>query len=131
VAVEVGMVLACILFIRRMSSLFRVAPLPSKPEVLAFKLYGALFFGAVAKIDPIVRAVEKHPAGMRVELDASQLISLDATGLDALEQLFKVVLQHGGQLHIRHVNPQPRGLMERSGFAARLNGFQPAPATRY
>ena len=131
VAVEVGMVLACILFIRRMSSLFRVAPLPSKPEVLAFKLYGALFFGAVAKIDPIVQAVEKHASGVRVELDASQLISLDATGLDALEQLFKVVLQHGGQLHIRHVNPQPRGLMERSGFAARLTSFQPAPATRY
>jgi SulP family sulfate permease len=131
VAVEVGMVLACILFIRRMSSLFRVAPLPTSTGVLAFKLYGALFFGAVAKIDPIVRAVETHHAGMRVELDASQLISLDATGLDALEQLYKVILQRGGQLHIRHVNPQPRGLMERSGFAARLNGFQPAPGTRY
>nr|WP_315429578.1 SulP family inorganic anion transporter [uncultured Albidiferax sp.] len=128
VAVEVGMVLACVLFIRRMSSLFRVAPVALGEDAMVYKLYGALFFGAVAKIDPIVQAVENHPRGVRVVLDASQLISLDASGLDALEQLLKAIVHRGGLLYINDVNEQPRGLMERSGFTARLQGFQAAAA---
>ncbi|MDR7376032.1 SulP family sulfate permease [Rhodoferax ferrireducens] len=129
VAVEVGMVLACVLFIRRMSSLFRVAPVALGEDAMVYKLYGALFFGAVAKIDPIVQAVENHPRGVRVVLDASQLISLDASGLDALEQLLKAIVHRGGLLYINDVNEQPRKLMESSGFAARLQGFQAAAAT--
>ncbi|WP_394787566.1 SulP family inorganic anion transporter [Rhodoferax sp.] len=128
VAVEVGMVLACVLFIRRMSSLFRVAPVASSEDALVYKLYGALFFGAVAKIDPIVQAVESRRHGTRVVLDASQLISLDASGLDALEQLFKAIVHRGGQLYIHDVNEQPRGLMERSGFAGRMKDFQTSAA---
>ncbi len=128
VAVEVGMVLACIFFIRRMSTLFRVAPLEDSDDALRYKLYGTLFFGAVAKIDPIVQAVEGHHHGVRVELDASQLISLDASGLDALEQLFKAIVQRGGKLYIHQLNEQPRGLMERSGFAARMQAYQTAAA---
>jgi len=128
VAVEVGMVLACIFFIRRMSTLFRVAPVEDSDDALRYKLYGTLFFGAVAKIDPIVQAVEAHPHGVRVELDASQLISLDASGLDALEQLFKAIVQRGGKLYIHALNEQPRQLMERSGFAARMQAFHTAAA---
>ena len=128
VAVEVGMLLACAFFIRRMSSLFRVAPVAAGEDALVYKLYGALFFGAVAKIDPIVQAVESHHRGMRVVLDASQLISLDASGLDALEQLFKAIVHRGGQLYINDLNDQPRDLMERSGFAARLKDFQTSTA---
>lgn len=58
VAVEVGLVLACVLFVRRMSTLFRVEAQAAEAGTLAFRLYGTLFFGAVAKIDPIVQAVE-------------------------------------------------------------------------
>ncbi len=130
VAVEVGMLLACAFFIRRMSTLFHVDAVGEKEDegALVYKLYGALFFGAVAKIDPIVQAVESRHQGMRVVLDASQLISLDASGLDALEQLFKAITHRGGQLTIRHLNDQPRGLMERSGFAGRLATAQAAHA---
>ena len=132
VAVEVGMLLACAFFIRRMGTLFHVdAVVVANKEcdgTLVFKLYGALFFGAVAKIDPIVQAVESSQPGTHVVLDASQLISLDASGLDALEQLFKAIVQRGGQLYINHLNDQPRRLMERSGFADRLKDFQTSTA---
>lgn len=132
VAVEVGMLLACAFFIRRMGTLFHVdAVVVANKEcdgTLVFKLYGALFFGAVAKIDPIVQAVESSQPGTHVVLDASQLISLDASGLDALEQLFKAIVQRGGQLYINHLNDQPRVLMERSGFAGRLKDFQTSVA---
>ncbi|MEO5795633.1 MAG: SulP family inorganic anion transporter [Rhodoferax sp.] len=128
VAVEVGMLLACAFFIRRMSTLFHVDAVAEAEGALVYKLYGALFFGAVAKIDPIVQAVESRQQGTRVVLDASQLISLDASGLDALEQLFKAIVHRGGQLYIHDLNDQPRGLMERSGFAGRLKDFQTSAA---
>jgi SulP family sulfate permease len=123
VAVELGLVMACFLFVRRQSDIFRADPLASNQHQLTYRLYGSLFFGAVAKIDPIVTAVEQGPAGMNVMLDASQLISLDTTGLDALEQLHRTVEKRGGHLGMVGVNPQPRSLIERSGFAAHLHTF--------
>jgi len=124
VAVELGLVLACVLFVRRQSDIFRADPLARNEQQLTYRLYGSLFFGAVAKIDPIVAEVEKSPAGMNVMLDASQLISLDTTGLDALEQLLKAVEKRGGHLSVVGLNEQPRSLMQRSGFAGRLHTCQ-------
>jgi SulP family sulfate permease len=123
VAVELGLVMACFLFVRRQSDIFRADPLASNQHQLTYRLYGSLFFGAVAKIDPIVNAVERGPSGLNVMLDATQLISLDTTGLDALEQLHKAVAKRGGHLGMVGVNPQPRSLIERSGFAAHLHTF--------
>ncbi len=120
VAVQVGLVAACVLFIRRMSSLFRVELVAQDDAGFTFRLYGALFFGAVAKIDVAVRAVENGPPAPRVVLDALQLVSLDASGLDALRQLHKAVLARGGTLRVDNLQPQPREQFEQSGFAAEL-----------
>ncbi|KRD48687.1 sulfate transporter [Acidovorax sp. Root275] len=127
VAVEVGLFMACALFVRRMSGLFRVvrqpepegAPARGRPTA-TWRLHGALFFGAAAKIDPILQAVEAGPPGMDVVLDASELVALDTTGLDALAQILKAVAARGGRLRLVHLHEQPRSLIERSGFAARL-----------
>jgi SulP family sulfate permease len=40
--------------------------------------------------------------------------------LDALAQLLKAVAARGGRLRIEHLHEQPRSLIERSGFGARL-----------
>ncbi|MCV0440604.1 MAG: STAS domain-containing protein [Hydrogenophaga sp.] len=121
VAVELGLVLAVVLFVRRQSEIFRAEPMTRTGEQATYRLYGSLFFGAVAKIDPIVADVERSPTPLNVLLDASQLISLDTTGLDALEQLHKAVHKRGGHLGMVGLHPQPRSLIERSGFAARLH----------
>lgn len=121
VAVELGLVLAVVLFVRRQSEIFRAEPRNDGSGRLHYQLYGSLFFGAVAKIDRIVEAVESAPEGAHVVLDASQLISLDTTGLDALEQLHKSLDKRGGHLSITGLNEQPHSLIERSGFAARLH----------
>ena len=133
VAVEVGLGLACVLFVRRMSTLFRAEPLPTAPmdadgvapeagprPRIAWVLHGALFFGAASKIDPIVQAIESGPEGPEVVLDARNLFALDTTGLDGLEQILKAVGQRGGRLCVADAQEQPRSLMERSGFSARL-----------
>ena len=126
VAVQVGIVLACALFIRRMSGIFTVEMVSLQPPVLTYKLYGALFFGAAAKLDEAVSAVERAPRGMTVVLDAMHLISVDATGIDALRQLHKAVLARDGVLRIESLQPQPREVMERSGFADELATGRPA-----
>ena len=119
-----GLVLAVVLFVRRQSEIFRAEPVARTEQQATYKLYGSLFFGAVTKIDPIVADVERSPNPINVMLDASHMISLDTTGLDALEQLHKAVHKRGGHLGMVGLLPQPRSLIERSGFAARLNTFE-------
>lgn len=116
VAVQAGLVLACALFIRRMSELFSVELVTMQPPVLTYRLYGALFFGAAAKLDEAVNAAESAPRGMTVVLDATHLIYLDATGVDALRQLHRAVLARGGLLRVESLQPQPLEVIVRSGL---------------
>ncbi|MGJ7500992.1 SulP family inorganic anion transporter [Variovorax sp. ZT5P49] len=125
VAVQVGIVLACALFIRRMSGLFSVELVTLQPPVLTYRLYGALFFGAAAKLDEAVNAAERAPRGMTLVLDATHLIYLDATGVDALRQLHRAVLARDGLLRIESLQPQPLEVLVRSGFAEELTTGQP------
>jgi SulP family sulfate permease len=121
VAVQVGLILACVFFIYRMSTLFRVEPheaddLP--PGVRAFELVGSLFFGAVGKIESLPSRV---PPGTRaVVLEMHRLVLLDTSGLDALQQLHRTLKKQDIALVMAHVNDQPLSLMRRSGFAAIL-----------
>ncbi len=124
VAVELGLVLAVVLFVRRQSDIFRADIVARHEHQLTYRLYGSLFFGAVPKIDPIVAEVERSPHPVNVMLDASQLISLDTTGLDALEQLHKALERRGGHLSMVGLNEQPRSLITRTGFASRLHTCQ-------
>lgn len=122
VAVEVGLVLACVFFIWRMGTLFRVrTPAGTAPPqgVIAFELFGVLFFGAVAKLEGVAAQL---PEGTRaVVLDMHQLIALDTSGLDALGQLLRTLQRRGIALLLADVNEQPRSLMQRSGFDALLD----------
>lgn len=124
VAVELGLVLAFVLFVRRQSSIFRVDPVTREDRLVIYRLYGSLFFGAVAKIDPLAAEMEWAPPGTHLVLDAHQLISLDTTGLDALEQLYRTLEKRDGRLSITGLNEQPGSLIRRAGFADKLT---PAP----
>jgi SulP family sulfate permease len=121
VAVELGLVLAVVLFVRRQSGLFSADIDAQTDTRIDARLYGALFFGAVAKLDPLQRAADVAATGLVMRLDARQLISLDTTGLDALEQLQRSLSKRQGRLVLSGLNPQPRSLLERSGFAQHID----------
>lgn len=121
VAVELGLVLAVVLFVRRQSGLFTAKEVARTAQQITYKLYGSLFFGAVSKIDPIVAEVEATPEPVNVMLDATHLISLDTTGLDALEQLHKALEKRGAHLGMVGLHEQPLSLLRRSGFASKLH----------
>ncbi|MBU3740470.1 MAG: STAS domain-containing protein, partial [Rhodoferax sp.] len=93
VAVEVGLVAACLTFIYRISSLSRIDPVASDHHVAlspgqgaaAYRLHGALFFGAVKLVELLQ---DRLPASDLV-LDVSHLIYIDSTGVDALSDLHR------------------------------------------
>ncbi|MBQ0929691.1 SulP family inorganic anion transporter [Ideonella alba] len=121
VAVEMGLLAACGFFIYRMGTLFSVTHVPREglpPGNEVFELFGSLFFGAVGKIEALP---EQVPEGTRtVVLEMHRLVSMDTSGLDALEQLHTALKGRGIALVLASVNPQPLGLIQRSGFAAEL-----------
>jgi SulP family sulfate permease len=119
VAMEVGLVLACVFFVYRMSALFRVEVVAgAAPGLRIVRLYGSLFFGAVAKLEAIGEGL---PPGTRtVVLEMHQLVSIDASGLDALQQLHRVLERERVRLVLCDLNPQPLELARRAGFDAVL-----------
>ena len=132
VAVEVGLVMACVFFIWRMSTLFSVKPhvppagqaLPAGVQV--FDLYGSLFFGAVGKIEALPEQLQ--PGTRAVVLDMQRLVLLDTSGLDALEQMHRTLQRQAVALVLANVNEQPLSLMRRSGFEAVLGAEHIVPS---
>jgi SulP family sulfate permease len=128
VAVEVGLILACVFFIYRMSTLFRVQHVPASqvPEgVQVYELFGSLFFGAVGKVEALPALL---PQGTRVlVLEMHRLISLDTSGLDALVQLHRTLKRQGQGLVLANVNEQPLSLIQRGGFESELGADNIVP----
>ncbi|WP_418316638.1 SulP family inorganic anion transporter [Piscinibacter sakaiensis] len=121
VAVQVGLILACVFFIYRMSTLFRIEPVVGSGAatgIHVLRLYGALFFGAVAKAEAVA---EQLPAGCRVLiLEMHRLVLMDASGIDALEQLHRSLARQDVRLLLCDLNEQPLGLVRRSGLAEQV-----------
>jgi sulfate permease, SulP family len=125
VAVEVGLVLACVFFIFRVSSLTRIEQIPAPalpvwpgPGVVAYSIFGSLFFGAVGKMEVLTQPGRIPEKAMILKM--TQLINLDTTGLDALETVHKTLQKHGCALILCGPNHQPLSLMTRTGFLDRL-----------
>ncbi len=119
VAVEVGLVLASLFFIYRISQLTEIEPLPlSKDDmhkgIRSYHLYGSLFFGAVGKLEALLS--DEQSDVRIIILEGHQLISIDTTGIDALQALASSLKDEGGQLILCCLNQQPRQLIKRSGF---------------
>jgi SulP family sulfate permease len=129
VAVEVGLVLACVFFIWRMGKLFAVTDHDSTElpgGVQAFDLFGSLFFGAVGQIEELPARIA--PGTRAVVLEMHRLILLDTSGLDALQQLHRTLQRREVALVLANVNEQPLSLIRRSGFEQALGPDQIVPS---
>ncbi|MFN4115927.1 MAG: SulP family inorganic anion transporter, partial [Inhella sp.] len=127
VAVEVGLILACVFFVYRMGQLFRISPVdtPLPEGVQAFALVGSLFFGSVDKVEAL--AEQLRPGARAVVLDLHRLVQLDTSGLEALRELHRLLSRRGIALLLAEVGEQPLSLMQRAGFAAELGDAQFLP----
>jgi SulP family sulfate permease len=117
VAVQVGLIIASIGFIyhlARLTSLKPIALSEADKGILAFRVFGVLFFGAVGTIDRLLDM--KGPAPEVMILEMHQVISLDRTGLEAIESVERVLRREGCQLVLCGLTPQPESEVRRSTF---------------
>ncbi|HAI49213.1 MAG TPA: C4-dicarboxylic acid transporter DauA, partial [Enterobacteriaceae bacterium] len=113
IAISVGIVLASLLFMRRVARMTRLAPLnvTVPDDVLAVRVTGPLFFAAAEGVfGPLMQQAE----GKRIivmQWDAVPV--LDAGGLDALQR-FIARLPDGCELRICHLEFQPLRTLARA-----------------
>ncbi|WP_026652994.1 SulP family inorganic anion transporter [Butyrivibrio proteoclasticus] len=127
VAIEIGMVIACVLFMKRMSEESRVRGWkyydpeddPDGPglknipkHVRVYEISGPMFFGDAEQIAEIsfkdfTRALVIRMRGVP---------AIDATAMHSLEQLYERCKKHNVQLVFSHVNEQPMNTMKKDGF---------------
>lgn len=138
VAIEVGMVLACLLFIKRMSEETKVngwtyvdedtpdvdEHLQKLPlQIRVYEISGPLFFGAAGVIEEI--AVKDFTTCLVLRMRS--VPALDSTALNALKDLVQVCKSKGITIVFSHVNDQPMKVMEKAGFIELVGkvNFQP------
>lgn len=127
VAIEVGIIMAAILFMKRMSDVTEVEgwkylddetdagsiSLRQVPKnTLVYEMTGPLFFGAA---DKILRIAIKEDTNCLV-LRMRSVNAIDATAMHNFEALLSTCKKKNVQLILSHVNEQPMQVMQKSGF---------------
>ena len=87
-------------------------------NVRAYRLFGSLFFGSVNKLEHIGHDVKALPDVLI--LDMHQVINVDTTALEVLDDLRRKMSARQGQLLLVGVNHQPLSLMQRANFTDQL-----------
>jgi SulP family sulfate permease len=130
VAVEFGMILAALLFIRKVTATTTVSEVTDDyveagrahilqdkdiPDyVTVFRIHGPFLFGATDKLDMVSEQLDDLPPVVIVRL--RNMTAIDATGLRVLEELATKLHDSGRSLLFCGALPQPLQLMQQAGF---------------
>jgi sulfate permease, SulP family len=130
VAVEAGMILAALVFIRKVTATTTISRVTQKyleesklhvlqdkeipPYATVFRIHGPFLFGAADKIDELVEQIPNLPPIVILRL--RNMTAIDATGLHALEHLADRVHAAGRGLILCGAREQPQRLMKQSEF---------------
>ncbi|WP_339227060.1 sulfate permease [Oceanobacillus sp. FSL K6-2867] len=134
IAVQIGLLLAMVSFIKRMSKIFEVEKVipalkDSKsrnegtvticPELSFFTISGPLFFGAADKFESIItRSINKRPTVLILKMKDVPII--DATAEANLASLVKDFHKIGGTVLISNTNKEVRKTLEISGLYEKI-----------
>jgi len=130
VAVEVGMVLAAMLFIKRVSDTTEVSRVMESdaletpeqlaagktiPEgVLVYRIFGPFLFGAAEKMEDAIESLESMPKVLVLRLHL--VTAMDATALNALQSVVERFQNHGGSVILSGLHHQPLAVLRKAGF---------------
>jgi len=133
-AVEVGVVLAALLLVKRISETSQITAVDESTEtegshhslvgkeipegVLIFRVFGAFFFGVVDKLDDELKRAKQEPEILILRV--RKVLAMDASGLRALEDLHLKLRAKGKHLILSAPHTQPLAVMENAGFIDRL-----------
>jgi sulfate permease, SulP family len=128
VAVEAGMILAALMFIRKVSLTTTVARVTSRyidegrkhslqlhdiPEGVAiYRIHGPFLFGATEKLAAIEHEMDALPQVVILRL--RNMTALDSTGLHALESIAGKLRRSGRAVILCGIRAQPRRIMARA-----------------
>jgi SulP family sulfate permease len=134
VAVEIGMVLAAMLFIKRSSETTQIMAVDESTEtegshhslvgkevpdgVMIYRIFGAFFFGAADKLESMLKREKREPEILILRM--RKVMAMDATGLNALEDLYERLHRKGKHLILSGPHTQPMLVMGRAGFLDRV-----------
>jgi SulP family sulfate permease len=134
VAVEAGMVMAALLFIRRVSKTTTVSRVTQeyieagRPHILQdkdipdyvaiFRIHGPFLFGSTDKLRDIALQADTLPPVVLLRL--RNMTAVDGTGLGAIEELADELRKKGRTLVICGAPSQPAGAMRKAEFHERL-----------
>ncbi len=131
VAIEFGMIVACVLFMKRMSDESKVKgwkyfddendpdaiELREVPKsVRVYEINGPLFFGAAYHISEIT--LKDYTRCLIIRMRG--VPALDVTAMKAIEDLYENCRKNGVQMIFSHVNEQPMKTMVKAGFADKI-----------
>ena len=130
VAVEIGMVLAAMLFIKRSTETTQIMAVDESTEtegshhslvgkeipkgVLVFRMFGTFFFGAADKLESVLKREKQDPEVLILRM--RKVMAMDATGLNALEGLYERLHRKGKHIVLSGPHTQPLFVMEKAGF---------------
>jgi SulP family sulfate permease len=127
VAIEIGMVMAVVLFMKRMSEVtvvtsWKYADDDEDPDsitlrdvpknTLVYEISGPMFFGAADKLLQIGVKEDTNCLILRMR----SVNAIDATAMRNLEKLYDVCVKRNIVLVLSHVNEQPMSIMKKAGF---------------
>lgn len=127
-AVEIGLIAAGALFIKRMSDLNLAKipetevftselPLELGQEIAIYRVDGPLFFGAAERFVTFLR---EEPEVKYLILRMRFVPNMDTTGLVALEDIYYDLKRHNSRLMITGLQPQVKAVLERSGLLDKI-----------
>ena len=127
VAVNVGVVLAILQFMRKMVFSVDIHPISHKeieaavqkemarhPELLVYTIEGPLFFGAVNAFERSLVHISKDPRYLILRLENVPFV--DLTGLKMLNEVIRNLQRRGITVYLCEANPQVRRHMYRAGM---------------
>ncbi len=134
VAVEIGMVMAAVLFIKRVSETTQITAVDEATEtegpqhslvgkeipkgVMIYRIFGSFFFGAVDKLESALKREKKEPDVLILRM--RKVLAMDATGLNALEDLYERLHRRKKHLVLSGPHTQPLFMMDKAGFLEKL-----------
>jgi len=127
-AVEVGLIAAGALFIKRMSELSLVKvpeteafppglPLELTKQIAVYRIDGPVFFGAAERFVTFLR---DEPEVKYLILRMRYVPNMDTTGLVALEDIYHDLKRHDCRLLFSGLQPEVQTLLERSGLLDKI-----------
>ena len=130
IAVEVGMVLAAILYIKRVSETTEVSQVtendmlerheqiaqgkPIPKDVLVYRIFGPFLFGAAEKMEDAMSRAQELPKVLILRLHL--VTAMDATGMNALESVVERIRRRGGFVILSGIHQQPLQMLRKAGF---------------